>query len=134
VSKASADEVRQLIRLVQPDVVLLELDEGRAARLQSGESASMLGFLRVGVPVGRRPPSWLDDLLAPRDLKLLYKICELISNLYLAQRCVCDAEYPAGRADTWQAVGRECHQVGRWWHVGNVQHQSHKSRAIVRID
>jgi hypothetical protein len=41
--------VRQLIRRVQPDVVLLELDEGRAARLQNGESASLLGFLRVGV-------------------------------------------------------------------------------------
>lgn len=46
-SKASADEVRQLIRLVQPDVVLVELDEGRAARLQSGQSASLLEFLKV---------------------------------------------------------------------------------------
>lgn len=86
VSKASADEVRRLIRLVQvqllfdalllsccghacivdltialfwvppqnatvgasqPDTVLVELDEGRATRLQNGQSASLFEFLKV---------------------------------------------------------------------------------------
>ena len=66
---------------MRPDVVLLELDEGRAARLQHGESASMLGFLRVCATVGRRPPSWVDDVLVPRKCKLLCTICKLISTL-----------------------------------------------------
>lgn len=55
VSKASADEVRQLIRLVQPDVVLVELDEGRAARLQSGQSASLFEFLKANLPGVLKP-------------------------------------------------------------------------------
>lgn len=59
VSKASADEVRQLIQLVRPDVVLLEVDKVRAARLQNGKSASLLQFLRVSVAFEQKAHAYL---------------------------------------------------------------------------
>lgn len=76
---------------MRPDVVLLELDEGRAARLQHGESASMLGFLRVGVTVGRLTSSWVDDLqvLVLHKLELIYNIWKpTMSHIWLNGACV----------------------------------------------
>lgn len=38
ISKASADEVRDVMRAVRPDVVMVELDAGRAERLKRGQT------------------------------------------------------------------------------------------------
>lgn len=46
VSKKSAVEVRDVIKVVKPDVVMVELCPGRAARLRAGRPASDADFLK----------------------------------------------------------------------------------------
>lgn len=43
-------QVRDMIRLVKPDTVMVELCAGRAARLRAGEPASEMGFFKVPPP------------------------------------------------------------------------------------
>lgn len=52
-SRRSAEEVREMIRLVRPDTVLVELCAGRAARLRAGQPASELDFFKVQIGAGR---------------------------------------------------------------------------------
>jgi pheromone shutdown protein TraB len=48
VSKASSEEVRDMIRLVKPQSVMVELCQQRAARLRAGGGNDDGDFLRVG--------------------------------------------------------------------------------------
>lgn len=47
VSSRSVQEVRDMIRLVKPGTVFVELCQGRAERMRQGQPASDLDFLKV---------------------------------------------------------------------------------------
>lgn len=66
VSKQSAEEVRDMIRLVNPDSVMVELCAGRAARLRSGASTDQDSF-----------KSMLASLLNPNGGTLSQKLVQV---------------------------------------------------------
>lgn len=72
VSKASAEEVRQLIRAVQPQAVMLELCAGRAARLRSGAAGDQ-EFLQQMLGGLAAPGNSFSQKLVQLSLPLMYR-------------------------------------------------------------
>ncbi|KAI3429803.1 hypothetical protein D9Q98_010116 [Chlorella vulgaris] len=72
VSKQSAVEVREMIRLVKPDTVMVELCPERAARLRAGGSSDQ-DFLKQMLGSMLAPGSSLSQKLVQASLPMMYR-------------------------------------------------------------
>ncbi|KAL4422409.1 hypothetical protein ABPG75_008606 [Micractinium tetrahymenae] len=76
VSKRSAEEVRDMIRLVKPQSVMVELCSGRAARLRSGNTDQ--DFLKQMLGSMFAPGGTLSQKLVQVSLPMMYRVLKLL--------------------------------------------------------
>ncbi|KAL4436127.1 hypothetical protein ABPG77_005575 [Micractinium sp. CCAP 211/92] len=76
VSRQSAEEVRDMIRLVKPGAVMVELCAGRAARLRSGTTDQ--DFLKQMLGSMFAPGGSLSQKLVQVSLPMMYRVMKLL--------------------------------------------------------
>jgi len=108
--------------------VLVELDEGRATRLQNGESASLFEFLKVRPThsfIGGAGTTQLVCLWARLYLSLRSPVIKKIYDLCMVPAC---ADEPPGHLHPGSTLGRQRHSFWRRRHVPGHAHGRPRAR------